>query len=155
MMDILKLLKPEATKSISAATSKKRLFQEIADLASASYGLDSTVTFDALQDREKLGPTGVGHGVALPHARLETLDEVVGLFIRLEKPLEFESSDRQPVDLFFALFAPVDAGVEHLKALALVSRTMRDSDTCAKLRANNEETALFAILTEGPASQAA
>lgn len=154
-MDILKLLKPEATKSISAASSKKRLFQEIADLAKTSYGLDTSVTFDALQDREKLGPTGVGHGVALPHARLENLEEVVGLFLRLEKPLDFDSSDKQPVDLFFALFAPVDAGVEHLKALALVSRTMRDSDVCSKLRANNEASALYAILTEGPASQAA
>ena len=154
-MDILTLLKPEATKSISAASSKKRLFQEIADIASTSYGLDTSVTFTALQDRENLGPTGVGHGVALPHARLETLEEVVGIFLRLEKPLDFESSDKQPVDLFFALFAPIDAGVEHLKALALVSRTMRNSDVCEKLRANNEAAALYAILTEGPASQAA
>jgi len=154
-MDILTLLKPEATKSISTASSKKRLFQEIADLAHASYGLDATLTFEALQEREKLGPTGVGHGVALPHARLDNLENVVGVFLRLEKPLEFEASDKQPVDLFFALFAPVDAGVDHLKALALVSRTMRSADTCAKLRANDEVAALYAILTEGPASQAA
>lgn len=154
-MDILKILKPEAVKSISTVTSKKRLFQEIAEVAEGNYGLKADVTFEALQERENLGPTGVGHGVALPHARLENLDEVVGIFLRLEKPLEFDSADRQPVDLFFALFAPKEAGVDHLKALALISRTMRDKDTCSKLRANAQSGSLYAILTEGPASQAA
>ncbi len=91
------------------------------------YGLDTSETVDALQERESLGPTGVGHGVALPHARLEGLDHVVGVFIRFEKPLDFDAVDRQPVDLVFALFAPKDSGVDHLKALALVSRTMRDA----------------------------
>ncbi len=154
-MDIFKILNPEAVKSISTITSKKRLFQEIADIAQAHYGLDASATFEALQDRENLGPTGVGHGVALPHARLTGLDNVVGVFVRLERALEFDSADKQPVDLFFALFAPTDAGVDHLKALALVSRTMRDKDTCSKLRANNQSSSIFAILTEGPASQAA
>ncbi len=102
-----------------------------------------------------LGPTGVGHGVALPHARISGLDRVVGAFLRLEKPLDFDAADRQPVDLIFALFAPLDAGVEHLKALALVSRTMRDASLCAKLRANADPAALHAILTAGPAIQAA
>ena len=153
-MDLLQILKPEAVKSISTISSKKRLFQEIAEIAQANYGLSVSSTFEALQDRENLGPTGVGHGVALPHARLESLDRVVGIFVRVEKPLEFDSADKQPVDLFFALLAPIEAGVDHLKALALVSRTMRDADTCTKLRANTQSSSIYAILTEGPASQA-
>jgi PTS system nitrogen regulatory IIA component len=84
------------------------------------------LAIDGLQERETLGPTGVGHGIALPHARLEDLKGIVGIFMRLEKPLDYDSVDRQPVDLVFGLFAPKDSGVDHLKALALVSRTMRD-----------------------------
>ena len=97
----------------------------------------------------------MGHGVALPHARLEGLEEVVGAFLRLEKPLDFDSIDRQPVDLVFALFAPKESGVDHLKALALVSRTLRDATICNKLRANTDPAILHAILTEAPSSQAA
>jgi PTS system nitrogen regulatory IIA component len=154
-MHITEILLPEAVKTIATVSSKKRLFQEIADLAASSNELPSDLIFDALQERENLGPTGVGHGVALPHARLDCLDHVVAVFMRVEKAIEFEAADRQPVDLFFALFAPADAGVDHLKALALVSRTMRNSDVCAKLRANGDPAALHAILTEGPSSQAA
>lgn len=154
-MDILTILKPEAVKSISTISSKKRLFQEIAEIAQANYGLNASSTFEALQERENLGPTGVGHGVALPHARLKELEDVVGIFVRLDNAMDFDSADKQPVDLFFALFAPAEAGVDHLKALALISRTMRDKDTCAKLRANTQSSSIYAILTEGPASQAA
>ncbi|MCC0063412.1 MAG: PTS sugar transporter subunit IIA [Defluviimonas sp.] len=147
-MDLSSLLKPAAIRVAANATSKKRLFHDLGELAQAVYGLTAAETVDALQERESLGPTGVGHGVALPHARLETLDRVVGVFLKLEKPLDFDAVDRQPVDLVFALFAPKDAGVEHLKALALVSRTMRDAATCAKLRANDDPAALHAVLTE-------
>ncbi|MDA0961719.1 MAG: PTS sugar transporter subunit IIA [Proteobacteria bacterium] len=154
-MQLSSILKPVAVKVISAASSKKRLFQEIGDLAFAAYGLKPEVTVDALLERESLGPTGVGHGVALPHARLAGLDSVVGVFILMEKPIDFASVDRQPVDVAFALLAPEDAGVEHLKALALVSRTLRDSALCAKLRANRDPAALYAILTEGQSVQAA
>lgn len=154
-MQISGILKPEAIKSLSSVTSKKRLFHEIADLVNACYGLDMAKTCEALQERETLGPTGVGRGVALPHARLEELDEVVALFVRLDQPLDFESADRQPADLFFVLLAPLNAGADHLKALALVSRTMRDSDTCAKLRSNSNPATLHAILTEVPATKAA
>ncbi|OYW58218.1 MAG: PTS lactose transporter subunit IIC [Rhodobacterales bacterium 12-65-15] len=105
-----------------------------------------------LQERETLGPTGVGHGVALPHARLEDLKSIVGVFLRLEKPLDYDSVDRQPVDLVFGLFAPKDSGVDHLKALALVSRTMRDPAVVAKLRANTDPAKLHAILIESRAS---
>ena len=97
----------------------------------------------------------MGHGIALPHARLEDLSQIRGIFIRLEKPLDYDSVDRQPVDLVFALFAPKDSGVDHLKALALVSRTMRDQAVVSKLRANSDPAKIHAILTEARASQAA
>ena len=154
-MELAKLLKPGAVRVVGHLTSKKRLFQELGDVAAQAYGLNASVAVDGLQERESLGPTGVGHGIALPHARLEDLAGIVGIFLRLEKPLDFDSVDRQPVDLVFALFAPKDSGVDHLKALALVSRTMRDPAICAKLRANSDASKLHAILTEGRTNQAA
>lgn len=154
-MDLSSLLKPAAVRVVSNVTSKKRLFQDLADIAMSVYRLDAAETVNALQERESLGPTGVGHGVALPHARIDGLERVVGVFIRLEKPLDFDAVDRQPVDLIFALFAPKDSGVEHLKALALVSRTMRDAATCAKLRSNDDPATLHAVLTESRSTQAA
>lgn len=154
-MQLTNLLQPSAVKVLAHVTSKKRLFQDLGDIAHSAYGLDATRTVDALQERESLGPTGVGHGVALPHARLHGLSSVIGVFLRLEKALEFDAVDRQPVDLIFALFAPNDSGVEHLKALALVSRTMRSAETCAKLRANTDPSALHAVLTEAQGVQAA
>jgi len=154
-MELTNLLKPAAVRVLGHATSKKRLFQDLAEVAHAVYGLNAAETVDALQERESLGPTGVGHGVALPHARLSGVERVVGVFLRLEKPMDFDAVDRQPVDLVFALFAPKDSGVEHLKALALVSRTLRDASTCAKLRANSDPAALHAVLTEARSSQAA
>ena len=154
-MQISEILKQSAVKTVSAITSKKRLFHEISEIACATHGIPVDVAIEALLERESLGPTGVGHGVALPHARVEGLDSVVAVFLRVERPLDFDSADRHPVDLFFALFAPESAGVDHLKALALVSRTMRNSDICAKLRANSDATALHAILTEVEESRAA
>jgi PTS system nitrogen regulatory IIA component len=153
-MELSKLLKPGAVRVVGHLTSKKRLFQELGDVAAQAYGLNASIAVDGLQERESLGPTGVGHGIALPHARLEDLAGIVGIFLRLEKPLDFDSVDRQPVDLVFALFAPKDSGVDHLKALALVSRTMRDPAICAKLRANSDASKLHAILTEGRTNQA-
>ena len=147
-MDLSKLLFPEAVKVFGQLPSKKRLFQELGEVVSQAYGLSSAYAFDGLQERESLGPTGVGNGIALPHARLEDIEQIYGVFIRLEKPLDYESVDRQPVDLIFGLFAPKDSGVEHLKALALVSRTMRDVSVCNKLRANVGFAKLHAILTE-------
>lgn len=154
-MDLSKLLVPEAVKVFGQMSNKKRLFHELGEVVSQSYGLMSAYVFDGLQERESLGPTGVGNGIALPHARLEDIDQIYGVFIRLEKPLDYESVDRQPVDLIFGLFAPKDSGVEHLKALAQVSRTMRDANICAKLRANNDAAKLYAILTEARAPQVA
>lgn len=155
LMDLSKLLVPAAVRIVTHMTSKKRLFQELGEVASQAYGLNAAVAIDGLQERESLGPTGVGNGIALPHARLQGLARITGIFIRLEKPLDYESVDRQPVDLIFGLFAPKDSGVDHLKALALVSRTMRDAGVCAKLRANSDPAKLYAILTEIKAPQAA
>lgn len=154
-MTLSKLLHPSAVKVLANVTSKKRLFQDLGEIAHSAYGLNASQTVDALQERESLGPTGVGHGVALPHARLHGLSDVVAVFLRLERPLDFDSVDRQPVDLVFALFAPKDSGVEHLKALALVARTMRNAEVCAKLRANVDPAALHAVLTEAQGVQAA
>ncbi|MGC3937939.1 PTS sugar transporter subunit IIA [Roseobacter sp. EG26] len=154
-MDFDKLLKPEAVKVSTAASSKKRLMHDLSDLAEEAYGLSAGAVLDALLEREALGPTGVGHGVALPHARLSGLEDVVGAFVLLEKPIDFNAVDRQPVDIAFALFAPEDAGVEHLKALALVSRTLRDQNICSKLRANPNPATLHTILTSTESEQAA
>ena len=154
-MDFETLLKPEAVKVVTSATSKKRLLQELGDLMEAAHGVNGALVVEALLAREALGPTGVGHGVALPHARLDGIDDVMGAFVLLDKPIEFDSVDRQPVDIAFALFAPEEAGVEHLKALALVSLTLRDPSICAKLRANPDASTLYTILSQAQSAQAA
>lgn len=154
-MELSDLLVPNAVKVIGQMSSKKRLMQELSDIVCGAYGVCPVNAVEALQDREALGPTGVGHGVALPHARLHDIDRVVGVFVRLEKPMAFNSVDRQPVDLVFSLFAPEDSGVAHLKALALVSRTLRDASICAKLRANSNPATLYTILTEVESTRAA
>ena len=125
------------------------------ELANYVYGLDVSETVNALQERETLGPTGVGHGVALPHARSKSMESVVGTFILLEKPIDFGAVDNQPVDLVFSIFAPEAAGVDHLKALALVSRTLRDSTFCSKLRSNKDSATLYTILTASGGTAAA
>lgn len=154
-MELSDILGVEAVRAPLKATSKKRLLQDLAEMAEAVYGLDAATAYKALMDREALGPTGVGRGVAIPHARFAGVDRVTGLFARLEKPVDFESIDRQPVDLVFALFAPENAGAEHLKALARVSRTLRSEAVCAKLRSTFDPSALYAILTDGKAERAA
>jgi len=154
-MDLPSLLTPDAVRVVSDVTSKKRLMQKIAEIASTLVDVPQSGIFDALQERESLGPTGVGKGVALPHARLPGLEAVHGAFLRLEHPIDFDSVDRQPVDIVFALFAPSDSGVDHLKALALVSRTLRDEALCNKLRANSDPITLHTLITDGKAPQAA
>lgn len=154
-MDFGSLLKPEAVKVVTSVTSKKRLLQEIGDLVHSAHDIHAGLVTEALIAREALGPTGVGHGVALPHARLDGIGHVMGAFVLLDKPVDFDAVDRQPVDIAFALFAPEEAGVEHLKALALVSRTLRDPAICAKLRANLNPSTLFAILNEAKPAKAA
>ena len=155
-MLLSQILVPQAVRLISQADSKKRLLQEISEVITVyNKKFIPTLVFDALMSRETLGATGVGNGVALPHARIKGLDKVAGAFFKLEKPMDFSSVDRQPVDLIFALFAPEGAGVEHLKALALVSRTLRDASICSKLRANSNATTMYTILTEKMATKAA
>ena len=154
-MEFSNLLKPEAIRIFSSVSSKKRLLHDIAGIAEACYQTDYSQTVEALMERESLGPTGVGGGIALPHARLEQLDKVVGAFVLLENPVEFDAIDKQPVDVVFGLFAPKTAGVEHLKALALVSRTLREQSIVAKLRSNPKPSTLYTILTEPANVQAA
>ena len=154
-MEFSNLLKPEAIRIFSSVSSKKRLLHDIATIAEACYQTDYSQTVEALMERESLGPTGVGGGIALPHARLEQLDKVVGAFVLLENPVEFDAIDKQPVDIVFGLFAPKSAGVEHLKALALVSRTLREQSIVAKLRSNPKPSTLYTILTEPANVQAA
>lgn len=148
-------MKSDAVHVVSDVTSKKRLIQKTAEIAAEVLQHPFGIIVDALQERESLGATGFGHGVALPHARIEGLEAVHGVFLRLERPVDFDAVDRQPVDLVFALFAPADTGVDHLKALALVSRTLRDETLCNKLRANSDPATLYMILTGGEAPQAA
>ena len=154
-MEMSEIISVDAVRAPLKATSKKRLLQDLADMAEAVYALPSATVYRALMDREALGPTGVGRGVAIPHARFAGVTRVIGLFARLEKPVDFESIDRQPVDLVFALFAPEAAGAEHLKALARVSRTLRSEAVCAKLRSTLDPSALYAILADSKAEQAA
>ncbi|MEL6617402.1 MAG: PTS sugar transporter subunit IIA [Pseudomonadota bacterium] len=154
-MDFASLLKPEAVKVLTSASSKKRMLHDISELVESAYDVNAGLVNEALTAREALGPTGVGHGVALPHARIDGIDDVIGVFVLLDKPIDFDSVDRQPVDLAFALFAPEEAGVEHLKALALVSRTLRNQSICSKLRANPDPSTMLAILSEAQSAQAA
>lgn len=154
-MKLSDLLPPDGVKVLSGCTSKKRLFQDLSEFAGTVLDLDSETVRRALSDRESLGPTGFGQGIALPHGRIEGLSQMAAVFLRLERPMDFQSVDRQPVDLVFGLFAPVEAGADHLKALALVSRTLRDPAICEKLRANDDPATLYMILTEHQSVQVA
>lgn len=133
---------------------KKQVIQEIAARAAELSGLGERTIFETLLQREKLGSTGIGHGIAIPHGKLAKLDRLFGLFARLERPIDFESLDGQPVDLVFLLLAPEGAGADHLKALARVARLLRDPDIANKLRESRDADAIYAVLTMTP-SQAA
>ncbi len=154
-MELTEILVVDAVHYAQSETSKKRLLQKISEQAASVYDIDSAMVFSALNARENLGTTGVGRGVAIPHARFESLERVIGLFTRLEKPLDYGSMDHQPVDLIFTLLAPQKEGAEHLKALALVSRTLRNENVCSKLRSNQSSQTIFSILIESNESQAA
>ncbi|MEL7214527.1 MAG: PTS IIA-like nitrogen regulatory protein PtsN [Pseudomonadota bacterium] len=154
-MDLSSILTPDAIRVSMNTSSKKRLLQDMADIAEQVHGLPAQAVYEAMQERESLGPTGMGGGVAIPHARLPQLDRVVGLFASLARPVDFEAVDRRPVDLVFVLLAPAEAGAEHLRALARVSRTLRDASICEKLRSATDAAALYALMTDESASQAA
>ena len=154
-MDIADLITPAAVIPNLRATSKKQALQDLAKKAAELTGQNERAVFDVLLERERLGTTGVGNGIAIPHGKLSTLERLYGVFARLEKPIHFESIDEQPVDLIFLLLAPETAGADHLKALARVSRLLRDKGVCEKLRGTDNADALYALLTESPASRAA
>jgi len=134
-------------------TSKKQTLQELSKRAAEIIGEHERVIFDVLMERERLGTTGVGHGIAVPHGKLASLDRLYGLFARLETPVDFQSIDEQPVDLVFLLLAPEMAGADHLKALARVSRLLRNEEMCEKLRGTDNNEALFLLLTQPVSSQ--
>ena len=155
-MQIGDLLDRNAIALRVSANSKRQVQAVIAEIAARAFGLDAGDVLDALVEREQAGSTGVGHGVAAPHARLEGLDRLRGVFVRLESPVDFESVDDQPVDLIFALFAPKAAtGVEHLRALARVSRVLRQGDLRQQLRQAHTLDAIRALLTQDSRPSAA
>lgn len=151
-MSLADILKPDAVIANLKAKGKKQALQEISLSASKLYGLDAQRILEKLLAREKLGTTGVGQGVAIPHAKFDEMQQVVGLFARLEQPIDFESVDERPVDLIFLLIAPEVGGAEHLRTLARVSRLLRNADLCAKLRGSSNRAALYSLLTEPAAS---
>lgn len=145
---MLDLITPQAVLPALKAASKKQALQELARKAADLTGRQERAVFDVLLERERLGSTGVGHGIAIPHGKLPGLSRVHGLFARLDKPIDFDSIDDQPVDLLFLLLAPEQSGADHLKALARVSRLLRDASVCAKLRGTDNADAIYAILTQ-------
>ena len=154
-MDLNDILSPDAVIADLKATSKKQLLQQLSARAGALTGVDPTRVLDVLLDRERLGSTGFGGGVAIPHGKLPNIPRVFGLFARLETPIDFNALDRQPVDLLFLLLAPESAGADHLKALARVSRVFRDPMFVDKLRGSTSADALYAMLAESGLSRAA
>lgn len=154
-MEISDILEPRAVVASLRAANKKQALQEIARRAAEITGEAERAVFDVLIERERLGTTGVGSGIAIPHGKLPGLKRLYGLFARLEAPIDFESIDGQPVDLIFLLLAPGGAGADHLKALARVSRLLRDRTVCEKLRGSDSAEALYALLTEHATSNAA
>jgi PTS system nitrogen regulatory IIA component len=151
-MEIADLITPDAVVAHLKAANKKQALQELAARAAPVTKLPERRIFETLSEREKLGSTGMGQGVAIPHGRFGGIDRMIGVFARLDKPIDFEAMDDQPVDLMFALFAPEGAGADHLKALARVSRLLRNQAIVEKLRAATLPAALYALLTEPSAS---
>ncbi len=154
-MDIADLVSPEGVIADLKVASKKQALHELAARAAPLTGLSERVVFESLLEREKLGTTGVGGGVAIPHGKFTQLARTHGLFARLSQSIDFDAVDGQPVDLIFVLLAPQSAGADHLKALARVSRLFRDRSMCEKLRGTEAAEALYALLTESASSQAA
>ncbi|MDR3518294.1 MAG: PTS IIA-like nitrogen regulatory protein PtsN [Azospirillaceae bacterium] len=154
-MPMMDLITPRSIIANLRVGTKKQALQELAKRASELTGQHERAVFDVLLERERLGTTGVGHGIAIPHGKLPNLDRVYGIFARLERPVEFDAIDEQPVDLMFLLLAPDSAGADHLKALARVSRLLRDTSMCEKLRGSDNADAIYALLTQTEASHAA
>ena len=155
MDDLSDLLSPQAIQAAMVVPNKKALFQQLAGQAAKLVEADARLIVDRLVERERLGSTGFGGGIAIPHGKIDGLDRVVGLFARLSTPIDFAAIDDLPVDLVFLLLSPLEAGVEHLKALARVSRRLRDKAFVAKLRGAGSEDALYALFASGETRHAA
>ncbi len=154
-MDLSDLVTPYGVMPSLKAANKKQVLQMLADRAADLTGLSSFEIFNTLIQRERLGSTGVGSGIAIPHGKLPNLRQTVGVFARLDEPIEFDAIDEEPVDIIMLLLAPETAGADHLKALARVSRLLREPRSVEKLRACRDRAALYAVLTEKAASHAA
>ena len=154
-MDLGDLIKPDAVIANLRARSKKALLPEIASRAGELLKIDGALIQEAIWRREMLSSTGIGRGIAIPHARMPQVEHMFGMFARMEQPIDFEAMDAQPVDLVFLLLAPEQAGADHLQALARVSRLMRDPATLERLRGSRTRTAMYAVLTEPSTSNAA
>ena len=154
-MDLSDLIPQAGVVAALKANSKKQAIQEMSEHAAGLLGMRARDIFDQLLQRERLGSTGVGQGVAIPHAKLATIDEICVLFARLDKPIEFDALDDEPVDLIFVLLAPEGAGADHLKALARIARLMREPGIARKLRASRDEGAIYSVLTSSSESDAA
>ncbi|KGM31644.1 MULTISPECIES: PTS IIA-like nitrogen regulatory protein PtsN [Bacteria] len=152
---MIDFLRPEAILANLKAASKKQALQELARRAAELTGQHERFIFDVLLERERLGSTGVGRGIAIPHGKLPHLQGVFGAFARLERPIDFDAVDEQPVDLVFLLLAPEGAGADHLKALARISRMLRDESLCEKLRGCQTADAIFALLSQSESVNAA
>jgi PTS system nitrogen regulatory IIA component len=154
-MDLGDLIKPDAVVPALKAKSKKQALQDLTARAAELTGLESRIVFETLLQRERLGSTGLGRGIAIQHGRMAGLKSMFCLFARLDEPIDFESPDGEPVDLIFLLLAPETAGADHLKALSRVSRLLREPHVIERLRGARNRSALYAILTEPLASSAA
>ncbi|MGV1014810.1 MAG: PTS IIA-like nitrogen regulatory protein PtsN [Methyloceanibacter sp.] len=146
------LIAPEAVVPSLKVKTKKQLLQELSARAGRLTGLSERDIFDVLWQREQLGSTGLGHGVAIPHAKLAGLKHIVSVFARLAEPVDFDAADGEKVDIVFLLLAPEGAGADHLKALACISRLLREVQAVEKLRASKDASALYAVITEQTAS---
>jgi len=150
-MEITDILQPEGVICGLKASGKKQVLQELARQATAVTGISEKRIFETLLERERLGTTGVGNGIAVPHGKLSEAGQLHGVFARLEKTVDFNAIDEQPVDLVFMLLAPQAASADHLKALARVSRVLRDASTCEKLRGAKTADGLYLLLIESEA----
>jgi len=154
-MEIADLITPRSVVAQLRATTKKQVLQELAKRGTAMTGIHERTIYDVLIERERLGSTGIGMGIGIPHGRLPGIDRLCGIFARLDRPVPFDAIDDQPVDLIFLLLAPESAGADHLKALARVSRLLRDRTVCEKLRGTDNADAIYALLIDPTPSHAA
>ncbi len=153
-MTLTDLLSPAAVISPLRANGKKQALQELAQHAATLTGLPDRELFEALLQRERLGSTGIGEGIAIPHGRMPGIDRLIGLFAKTEKPIDFDALDGQPVDIIFVLIAPEGAGADHLKALARVARVLRNQSVLEQVRKVRDPAAIYAILAESAAQAA-